>query len=48
MDKEYALHTHTHTHTHIHIHANGILLGYTKMKFAICSNLDGLGGHYAQ
>ena len=34
----------THTHTH-----NGILLSHKKEEnFAICSNMDGLGGHYAE
>ena len=33
----------THTHTHIR---NGILLNHKKEKpFAVCSNMDGLGGH---
>ena len=32
-----------HTHTH-----NGILFNDKKERnFAICSNMDGLGGHYA-
>ena len=34
----------THTHTH-----NGILLSHKKeWNFAIFSNMDGLGGHYAK
>ena len=38
------VYTHTHTHTH-----NGILLSHKKeQNFAICSNIDGLGGHYAK
>ena len=38
--------THTHTHTHTH---NRILLSHKKeWNFAICSNMDGLGGHYAK
>ena len=39
------VHTHTHTHTH-----NGILPSHKKKEwnFAICSNMDGLGGHYAK
>ena len=49
MDKEDVIHTHTHTHIHTHTHThthNGILLSHKKYKnFAICSNMDGLGGH---
>ena len=38
--------THTHTHTHTH---NGLLLSHKKeWNFAICSNMDGLGGYYAK
>ena len=40
------IHTHTHTHTHIQ---NEILLSHTKeQNFAICSNMNELGGHYAK
>ena len=44
-------HTHTHTHTHRYIHTHTPMeyyLATQRMTFAICSNLDGLGGHYAQ
>ena len=35
-------------HTHIHKH-NGILLSHkTKWNFAICNNVNGLGGYYAK
>ena len=27
---------------------NGILLSHKKWKFSICSNMDGLGGHYVK
>ena len=34
---------HTHTHTH-----NGILLNHKKeQNFAMCSNIDGFGRHFA-
>ena len=38
--------THTHTHTHTH---TGILLRHKKiiMKSAICNNMDGFKGYYA-
>ena len=44
------IHTHTHTHTHTYTMYtytyNGILLSHKKeQNFAICSNMDGLGGH---
>ena len=39
-------HTHTHTHTHTH---NGIILSHKKeSNFAICSNMEELGGYYAK
>ena len=39
---------HTHTHTHIYTHS-GILLSHKKeWNFAVCSNMDGFGGHYAE
>ena len=31
----------------VYIH-NEILLGHKKIKFSTCSNMDGLGGHYAK
>ena len=35
-------------HIHIYIY-NGIPLSQKKeLKFTICSNMDGLGGHYAK
>ena len=38
------VHTHTHTHTH-----HGILLSHKKERnFAICKNMDGLGGYYVK
>ena len=38
-NKMWCVHTHTHT--------NGILLSHkTEWNFVICSNMDGLGGHY--
>ena len=38
------IYIYTHTHTH-----NGILVSYNKgWNFAICSNVDGLGGYYAK
>ena len=41
------VHAHTHTHTHTHT-----LEYYSAVKkewnFAICSNMDRLGGHYAK
>ena len=38
------IYTHTHTYTH-----NGLLLSHKKeWNFAICSNMDGLGEHYAK
>ena len=52
MDKEAVVCVHiyiyiymyTHTHTH-----NGILVSQKKEENpAICSNIDGLGGHYAK
>ena len=50
MSKEdgMCVYTHTHTHTHIYIYIdNGILLSHKKeFSLAICSNMDGFGGHY--
>ena len=44
IKKMYYTHTHTHTHTH-----TGILLSHKKeQNFAICSSMNGLGGHYAK
>ena len=47
MDKEDVIHTHTHTHTHTHM-----LEYYSAIKkeqnFAISSNMDRHGGHYAK
>ena len=44
--KKMCISTHTHTHTHTH---NGIQLSHKKeQNFAICSNMEGLGGHYAK
>ena len=50
MDKEDVVYTHTHTHTHTHTQThNGIVLRHKKeWDFAICNNMDGLGGHYAK
>ena len=46
IKKMLCVYTHTHTHTHTH---NEILLSHKKeWNFAICSNIDGLGGHYAK
>ena len=54
------IYTHTHTymyiciyiHTYIYMYVciyNGILLGHEKeWDFAICSNMDRLGGYYAK
>ena len=39
--------THAHTHTHTHMY-NGILLSHKKWPFAICSDMNGLGGYYAK
>ena len=45
VNKEHVGYTHTHTHTYIH---NEILLRHRhEWKFAICNNMDGLGGHHA-
>ena len=44
MDEEDVIYTHKHTDTH-----NGILLRHKKRtNFAVCSNMDGLGGHYTK
>ena len=39
----YIYNTLTCMHTH-----NGILLSPKKLKFALCSNMDEFGGHYAE
>ena len=45
MDKEDV----RYTHTYIHTTYNGILLSHKKeQNFTICSNMGGLGGHYAK
>ena len=42
MDKEDMRYTHTHTH-------NALTPSHKKeWNFAICSNVDGIGGHYAK
>ena len=39
----------TDTHTHTHTHTQEYYWAITKEEnFAICSNTDGLGGHYAK
>ena len=41
--------THPHPHPHPHPHTNGIPLSHKKeQNFAICSNMDGSGEHYAK
>ena len=40
--------THARAHVHTHTHT-GILFSHEKeWTFAICNNMDGLGGHYAK
>ena len=38
------MYTHTHTHTHTGIHS----VIKKELNFGICSNMDGVGGHYAK
>ena len=39
----------THTHTHTHTHTEEYYLAIKKNEnFAICNNIDGLGGYYAR
>ena len=39
----------THTHTHTHTHTEEYYLAIKKNEnFAICNNIDGLGGYYAK
>ena len=39
------IHINKHTDTHTH---SGTLLYHKKRNFAICSNMDRLGGHYSK
>ena len=38
----------THTHTHTHTHTRMLLSHKKEWKFAICNNINGLGGHYTK
>ena len=40
-------HTHTHTHTHTRTQWN-TTQPQKKRDFVICSNMDGLGGHFSK
>ena len=40
------IYTHTHTHTHIVEYCSAVKKEKKNEKFAICSNMDGLEGHY--
>ena len=42
-DRDMCTHTHTHTHTH-----RNTLSHKKEWNFGICSNMDGVGGHYAK
>ena len=49
MGKEDVLYikTHTHTHTHTQTHTTEYSSALKK-NIAICSNMNGFGGHYAE
>ena len=50
MDKENVLcvYTHTHTHTHTHTYKEYYSAIKKEWNFAICNNMDGLGGYHAK
>ena len=45
MDKDVHIYVYTHTHTHTHTME---YYSAIKRNFAICNNIDGLGGYYAK
>ena len=46
MNKKYVIYMYTHTHTHTHTHWNSNQCKW-KWNFAICNNMHGFGGYYA-
>ena len=48
IDKEDVVYIYIHTHTHTHTQSNTTQPLKKQRKFAICSNMDGLGGYYSK
>ena len=48
IKKMWCTHARAHTHTHTYTHTGMLLSHKRKRNFAICSNINGLGGYYAE